>query len=160
MRLAQAMGFAEADLMHLRHGALLHDIGKMGIPDHILLKSSALTAAEWEIMKTHPKLAYQLLVPIKYLRPALEIPYAHHEKWNGSGYPLGLAGEQIPLAARLFSIVDVWDALLSDRTYRSGWSEEKVRDYLRQEAGRHFDPRLVESSFPSLKRLKISCTPP
>ncbi len=144
MRLAQAMGFAEADLMHLRHGALLHDIGKMGIPDHILLKSSALTAAEWEIMKTHPKLAYQLLVPIKYLRPALEIPYAHHEKWNGSGYPLGLAGEQIPLVARLFSIVDVWDALLSDRTYRSGWSEEKVRDYLRQEAGRHFDPRLVE----------------
>ena len=144
MRLAQAMGIAEAELVHIRHGALLHDIGKMGIPDHILGKPGPLTPAEWEIMKTHPKLAYQLLSPIAYLRPALDIPYGHHEKWDGSGYPMGLAGEQIPLAARLFAIVDVWDALLSDRPYRAGWPEEEVRRYLRDEAGRHFDPRLVE----------------
>ncbi len=145
LRLARQIGIAEGDLLHLRRGALLHDIGKMGIPDAILLKPGPLTAHEWEVMKTHPKLAFQLLSPIEYLRPALEIPYGHHEKWDGSGYPMGLAGEEIPLSARIFTIVDVWDALLSDRPYRPGWPVEKVRQYLREQAGHHFDPRVVES---------------
>ena len=145
MKLARAIGISEMDIVHIRWGALLHDIGKLGVPDQILLKPDPLTDEEWIIMRRHPTYAYNLLSPIAYLAPALEIPYSHHEKWDGSGYPLGLRGQEIPLSARIFSVVDVWDALRSDRPYRKGWSEEKVRGYLQEQAGEHFDPRIVDA---------------
>jgi PAS domain S-box-containing protein/putative nucleotidyltransferase with HDIG domain len=144
LRLARDMGMNEEELVHVRRGALLHDIGKMGIPDHILNKPGKLTSEEWEIMKNHPVLAFKLLSPIAYLRPALDIAYCHHEKWDGSGYPRGLKGEEIPLAARVFALIDVWDALSSDRPYRPAWPKEKVRAYLRENSGAHFDPEVVE----------------
>jgi PAS domain S-box-containing protein/putative nucleotidyltransferase with HDIG domain len=145
LRLARAMGIGEAGLVHIRRGALLHDIGKMAIPDGILLKPGPLTDAEEEIMRKHPVYAYEMLSPIPYLRPALDIPCCHHERWDGTGYPHGLKGEQIPLAARIFAVVDVWDALRSDRPYRPGWPREKVCDYIRAQAGKHFDPQVVEA---------------
>jgi putative nucleotidyltransferase with HDIG domain len=144
MKLARAAGITEEELVHVRRGALLHDIGKMGVPDHILLKPGKLTDEEWVVMRKHTTFAFELLSPIAYLRPALDIPYCHHEKWDGSGYPRGLKGEQIPLVARLFSIVDVWDALLSDRPYRQGWPKEKVIEHIKSLSGTHFDPKAVE----------------
>lgn len=144
LRLARAVGMTEAELVHVRRGALLHDIGKMGIPDGILLKPGPLTAEEWEIMRRHPVYAYEMLMPIDYLRPALDIPYCHHEKWDGTGYPRALKGEQIPLTARLFALVDVWDALRSERPYKPAWPEEEMRDYIRSMAGSHFDPEVTE----------------
>ncbi len=143
MQLAKAMGIGDAELVHIRRGALLHDIGKMGVPDSILLKPGKLTDEEWVAMRKHPQLAYGMLVPIAYLKPALDIPYCHHEKWDGTGYPRGLIGEQIPLAARLFAIVDVWDALCSDRPYRPAWPEHKVLEHIRSLSGTHFDPNVV-----------------
>jgi putative nucleotidyltransferase with HDIG domain len=143
IRLARAMGYPETDLIHVRRGALLHDIGKMGIPDSILLKPDKLSAEEWEVMRRHPLYAHDLLSPITHLHSALEIPYYHHEKWDGSGYPHGLQGEEIPLAARIFAVIDVWDALCSDRPYRKGWPKEKARDLIRNDAGSHFDPKVV-----------------
>jgi len=147
LRLARAIGMGDMDLVHVRRGALLHDIGKMGIPDHILLKPGPLTDEEWIIMRRHPILAHELLSPIEFLRPALDIPYCHHEKWDGTGYPRRLAGEQIPLAARLFAVVDVWDALRSDRPYRPAWTAERAEAHIRSLAGRHFDPQAVELFF-------------
>jgi len=144
VELARAMGVAEAKLVNIRRGALLHDIGKMGIPDAILLKTSKLTNEEWEIMCRHPRLAFDMLFPIDYLRPALQIPYCHHEKWDGSGYPRGLKGEEIPLAARLFAVVDVYDAITSNRPYRPAWSREEALTYIRQQSGKHFEPRMVQ----------------
>jgi len=144
LRLARAMGMSDEELVQVRRGALLHDIGKMGIPDHILLKPDKLTDQEWEIMRQHPRYAYEMLSPIAYLRPALDIPYFHHEKWDGTGYPGSLRGEQIPLPARIFAVVDVWDALGSDRPYRAGWPTEKVLDHIREQSGKHFDPRVAE----------------
>ncbi len=144
VRLSRALGMPGEALTHFYRGALLHDIGKMGIPDRILLKPGPLTDAEWQIMRQHPVYAYDLLSPIDYLRPAVDIPYCHHEKWDGAGYPRGLAGEQIPLAARIFAVVDVWDALRSDRPYRNAWSNDQVRAYLREQTGSHFDPKIVE----------------
>ena len=144
LKLAQAMGFMELDLVQIRRGALLHDIGKMGVPDKILLKPDRLTDAEWKVMKNHPQLAFDLLQPIAYLQSALEIPYCHHEKWDGSGYPRALSGAQIPLQARLFAIVDVWDAITSDRPYRKGWSRKKALKYIQDQSGKHFDPQVVE----------------
>ncbi len=144
IRLAQALGVSGADLTNVRRGALLHDIGKMGIPDAILLKPGPLDAEEWTIMRRHPEYAYQWLSPVSFLRPALEIPYSHHEKWDGTGYPRALAGEQIPLAARLFAAVDIWDALRSDRPYRAAWPVEKVIDHIRSLSGTHLDPSIVE----------------
>jgi len=143
-RLAQAMGISDTELVHIRRGALLHDIGKMGIPDGILLKPDKLTDEEWVIMKKHPQFAYDMLSSIAYLKPALDIPYCHHEKWDGTGYPRGLKGGQIPMAARLFAIVDVWDALRSDRPYRPAWSKEKTLAYIRELSGSHFDPDVVD----------------
>jgi putative nucleotidyltransferase with HDIG domain len=144
--LARAMGaFSEAELIHIRRGALLHDIGKMGIPDHILLKPGKLTDEEWQIMRQHPTYAYELLSPISYLNPALDIPYCHHEKWDGSGYPRGLKGDRIPLAARIFAVVDVWDALSSDRAYRPALPAAEVREHIRAGAGTHFDPEVVRA---------------
>jgi putative two-component system response regulator len=143
LRLAYAMGINDGNLVHIRRGALLHDIGKMGIPDSILNKPGPLTDEEWEIMRQHPVYAYELLSPIAYLRPALDIPYSHHEKWDGTGYPRGLKGKQIPIAARVFAVVDVWDALRSDRPYRDAWPEEKVRTYISEQTDIHFDPQVV-----------------
>jgi putative nucleotidyltransferase with HDIG domain len=144
LRVARSMGIEEAELVHVRRGALLHDIGKMGIPDAILLKPGPLTADEWVIMRSHPQLAREWLSPISFLRPAMDIPYGHHEKWDGTGYPLGLKGEQIPLAVRIFAAVDIWDALRSDRPYRAAWSLEMVIGHIRSLAGTHLDPSVLE----------------
>jgi HD-GYP domain-containing protein (c-di-GMP phosphodiesterase class II) len=145
LKLAERMGIGASELVHIRRGALLHDIGKLGVPDSILLKPGTLTGDEWEIMKRHPTLAREMLSPIVYLRYSIDIPYYHHEKWDGSGYPQGIKGEQIPLAARLFSIVDVWDALTSHRPYRPAWTVEETLRYIREQSGKHFDPRIVET---------------
>ena len=147
MRLARSMGITEPELTNVRRGALLHDIGKMGISDSILNKPGPLSDDEWKIMQRHPVYAYNLLSPTPFLRDATDIPYYHHEKWDGTGYPHGLRREDIPLAARIFAVADVWDALCSDRPYRSAWSEEKARKYIRQHSGTHFDPRVVDKFF-------------
>ncbi|CAG0992054.1 partial 3'3'-cGAMP-specific phosphodiesterase 2, partial [Anaerolineae bacterium] len=143
LRLARALGINEEELVHIRRGGLLHDIGKMAIPDAILLKPGPHDATEWAVMRKHPVYANDLLSPIPYLRPALDIPYHHHEKWDGTGYPHGLKGEEISLAVRIFAIVDVWDALTSDRPYRPAWHKHRVREYIRGQAGKHFDPLIV-----------------
>jgi len=145
VKLAGAFGLSDAELVQVRWGALLHDIGKMGVPDAILLKPGPLTDEEWVVMKKHPVFAFEMLSPIHYLNAALDIPYCHHEKWDGTGYPCGLKGEQIPLPARIFAVVDVWDALISDRPYRKAWSEEKARQYIQAEAGTYFDPQVLEA---------------
>jgi PAS domain S-box-containing protein len=142
--LARALGIGEDELVQIRRGALLHDIGKMGIPDRILLKPGQLTADEWMVMRNHPVYAYELISPISFLRPALDIPFCHHEKWDGSGYPSGLSGEEIPLAARIFAVVDVWDALLSDRPYRLAWEKQRVLAHIAEQSGKHFDPKIVD----------------
>jgi PAS domain S-box-containing protein len=145
LKLARLMGLPDDELVHIRRGALLHDIGKLGVPDHILLKPEALSDVEWEIMKKHPGFAYELLLPIRYLRSAaIDIPYCHHEKWDGSGYPRGLKGEEIPLSARIFAVVDVWDAITSDRSYRPAWTKDKALDYLQEQSEKHFDPHVVK----------------
>jgi len=146
-QLAKGFGIQGEDLIHIRHGALLHDMGKLGVPDSVLHKPDKLTDDEWIIMRKHPQMAYDMLYPVEYLRPALDIPYCHHEKWDGSGYPRRLKGDEIPLAARIFAIVDVWDALTSDRPYRSAWSRERALDHIRQESGIHFDPKVVDMFF-------------
>lgn len=143
--LARDMGMSDEELVHVRRGALLHDIGKMGIPDSILHKPGPLTEEEWEVVRMHPVYAYTLLSPIAYLRPALDIPYFHHERWDGTGYPRGLKGEEIPLAARVFAVADVWDALRSNRPYRPAWTREQALAYIREQPGRHFDPRVAEA---------------
>jgi putative nucleotidyltransferase with HDIG domain/PAS domain S-box-containing protein len=145
VQLANAMGMSKAEILNIRRGALLHDIGKMGVPDHILFKPDKLTDEEWVFMRKHPEYAYEMLLPITFLRPALDIPYCHHEKWDGTGYPRGLKGEEIPLAARIFAVVDVWDALYYSRRYREGWSEKRVQDYIQEQSGKHFDPQVVET---------------
>jgi len=144
MTIARKLGIPEDQIIHIYRGSLLHDIGKMGIPDSILLKPGKLDDKEWELMYKHPSYAYDMLGPIDYLRPALDIPYCHHEKWDGSGYPRGLKGEEIPMAARIFAVVDVYDALTSDRPYRKAWSENEALEYVKNESGRHFDPQVVE----------------
>lgn len=151
VRMARARGMSDGEVAHVRRGALLHDIGKMGIPDAILHKPGPLTESEWAIMRQHPVFALELLQPIEYLRTALDIPHCHHEKWDGSGYPRGLRGGAIPLAARLFAVVDVWDAIRSDRPYRAGWPEERAVDYLLSHAGTHFDPGAVDLFFQVLR---------
>ncbi len=147
VQLAQVMGLQKSELANIRRGALLHDIGKMGISDSILNKTGPLSDDEWDVMKRHPVYAYNLLYPIPFLRDAIEIPYYHHERWNGSGYPVGLSGGEIPLAARIFAVVDVWDALLSNRPYRRAWAYEDAKAYLLSETGKHFDPGVVEKFF-------------
>jgi len=144
LKLAEALGVDQGEMIHMRRGALLHDMGKLGVPDAILHKPGKLNDAEWVLMCQHPQFAYDMLYPIEYLRPALDIPFCHHEKWDGSGYPRGLKGEQIPLSARLFAIVDVWDALTSDRPYRQAWTREETLTYLKEQTGKHFEPKIVE----------------
>lgn len=153
VELSRNARIVNAELVHIRHGALLHDIGKLGIPDAILHKPDKLTDEEWVIMRKHPTFAYELLSPIKYLRLAIDIPYCHHEKWDGTGYPRGLKGEQIPFSARLFAIVDVWDALRTERPYRKAWEPDKVIEHIKSLSGTHFDPRAVELFLDMLNRL-------
>jgi HD-GYP domain-containing protein (c-di-GMP phosphodiesterase class II) len=143
IQLGRRVDIIEEELIHIRRGALLHDIGKMGIPDNILFKPGALSEEEWQVMRMHPVYAYDMLSSVSYLRKALEIPYCHHEFWNGEGYPRGLRGEDIPIKARIFSLADVWDALNSDRPYRPAWPRPKVIDYMKDMAGVQFDPTLV-----------------
>jgi PAS domain S-box-containing protein len=145
LRLAQLLHVNPHEMIHIERGALLHDIGKMGIPDSILLKPGPLTDDEWQIMRQHPFYAKNLLCDIEYLQPALDIPYCHHEKWDGSGYPRKLKGTEIPLAARIFAIIDVWDALSSNRPYRPAWDREAIIQHLKDQSGRHFDPQVVEA---------------
>jgi PAS domain S-box-containing protein/putative nucleotidyltransferase with HDIG domain len=144
IKVARSLGFSDDDLIQIRRGALLHDMGKMAIPDEILQKPGPLNETEWREMRRHPIYAYEMLSPISYLHGALEIPFCHHERWDGSGYPRGLKGEEIPLVARLFAIVDVWDALRSDRPYRKRMPREEVIAYIKDNAGKLFDPKLVE----------------
>lgn len=145
LALAKKMGLPESELGHIRRGALLHDIGKMAIPDSILQKSASLSDAEKDIMRTHPEKAHEILSRIDYLLPALDIPYCHHERWDGTGYPRGLRGEEIPLSARLFAIVDVFDALTSNRPYRKAWEKEKALTYIQEQSGKHFFPDAVDA---------------
>jgi PAS domain S-box-containing protein len=145
IRLAVMLGVAEHNLIHLRRGVLLHDVGKMGIPDSILLKAGPLTPEEWAIMRKHPEYAYQLLSNIPFLLPAMDIPYCHHERWDGAGYPRGLKGEDIPIVARIFSMVDIWDSLCSVRPYKPAWSAEKANEYIQEQSGTRFDPRVVRA---------------
>lgn len=144
VKVARTLGFSEEELTHIRRGALLHDMGKMAIPDEILQKPGPLNETEWKTMRLHPIYAYEMLSPISYLHPALDIPYCHHERWDGSGYPRGLKGEDIPLVARLFAIIDAWDALCSDRPYRKKLPKTEVITYLREKSGGLFEPRLVD----------------
>ena len=148
--LARTLGINEADMVHIRRGSLLHDIGKIGIPDAILHKPGPLSDEEWRIMRRHPEHAVELLAPFDFLQPALDIPYCHHERWDGTGYPRGLKGEQIPLAARAFAAVDIRDALSHDRPYRKAWPEERVRTHITALAGTHLDPDIVAILYPTL----------
>ena len=145
VRLATRLGIQGDELRYVRWGALLHDIGKMGVPDRILHKNGPLDPDEWAVVRQHPEYAHETLRGIEFLRPALDIPYCHHEKWDGSGYPRGLQGDSIPFFARIFAVVDVWDALSSDRPYRQAWTLEKSLAHIRQAAGSHFDPQVVEA---------------
>lgn len=144
VRLAREIGIGANEIEHIRRGTILHDIGMLGVPNHILLKPEGLTETEWEIMRKHPQFAHDVLSAIDYLRPALDIPYCHHEKWDGSGYPRGLKETQIPIAARIFSVVDVWDALRSERPYRASWPDEMVWEHIRSQSGESFDPKVVD----------------
>jgi putative nucleotidyltransferase with HDIG domain len=159
IELAKEMGFEGEDLVHIRRGALLHDIGKISIPDEIISKPGKLTEAEFDVVRRHPLFAKKWLSQIDLLKPALQIPYYHHEKWDGSGYPLGLAGEEIPLVARLFSIVDVWDALTSDRPYRRALSKEEALNLIISQSGSHFDPKVVEKFIKLLSKENFMDTP-
>lgn len=152
--LASMTVIPESEIAYVRYGALLHDIGKMGIPDVVLLKPGKLSRDEWDIMRKHPDYAYDLIYPVEYLRPCLSIPYSHHEKWDGTGYPQGLRGEEIPLSARLFAVADVWETLSSDRVYREAWPQDKVMRYIERQSGTHFDPRVVELFLYVLNRNK------
>lgn len=145
LRLAQEMGIQGEELTHIRRGALLHDIGKIAVPDSILLKPGPCSPKEWEIIRKHPQYGYDMLKEIDYLKHSLDIVLYHHEKWDGNGYPRGLAGKQIPLPARIFSIVDVWDALINDRPYHKAWEAEKILQYIEAQKGQHFDPQVVEA---------------
>ena len=144
LALAVKCGLKGKKLEDIRRGALLHDIGKIAIPDPILFKPGKLNEEEWKIMRMHPVYAYEFLKPITFLKNCMEIPYCHHEHWDGSGYPRGIKGEDIPLAARIFTVIDVWDALCTDRCYRPAWTKEKAREYIQSQAGKLFDPTIVD----------------
>ena len=152
VRLAQLMELPEERLIHIYRGALLHDIGKMAISDQVLLKAGKLTDEEFEMVRRHPQYAFDLLSPVEYLRPALNIPYCHHERFDGSGYPRGLKGEEIPLEARIFAVADVFDALTSNRPYRKRWTREKALAFIQEQRGKHFDPQVVDAFLREMKK--------
>ena len=152
VKLAEELGVCSEKLVHVRRGALLHDVGKMALPDSVLRNPGELTEEEQALMRRHPEHAWEMLKGVEFARPALEIPLCHHERWDGTGYPRGLKGEEIPLSARLFAVVDVWDALRYDRAYRPGWPAERVKEHLRGEAGKHFDPAVVPAFLRILER--------
>jgi HD-GYP domain-containing protein (c-di-GMP phosphodiesterase class II) len=152
--LAELMGIQGERMLHFQRGAILHDIGKMGVPDEILLKPGPLNAEEWLVMRKHPIYAQMLLSPIPFLEDALLIPYYHHERWDGSGYPLGLKGAQIPLEARIFAVADVWDALISDRPYRKALTEEEAIRYMKEHSGTLFDPEVISIFMSMIERNK------
>lgn len=156
--IARVMGCSTVELVNIRRGALLHDIGKMGVPDAILRKPGPLDSDEWDVMKQHPQFSGHILQQIGYLTAALDIPLYHHEKWDGTGYSQGLRGKEIPLPARIFAVVDVWDALTNDRPYRRAWPVEKARDYICEQAGKQFDPAVVDIFLRLLDKLKIKVT--
>jgi len=143
IRLALRMGVPQDRIVHIRRGCWLHDFGKIGIPDNILKKTGSLTTEEWGEMHEHPNIAYQFLWPIVYLRPAIDIPYCHHEKWDGTGYPRGLTEDQIPFEARIFAVIDTFEILTSDRPYRLAWNEDKAIEYIMSQSGLSFDPAVV-----------------
>jgi HD-GYP domain-containing protein (c-di-GMP phosphodiesterase class II) len=145
VQLAKAIEMDKTAISHLSRGAFLHDIGKMGIPDSVLQKTGPLTDEEKAIIRKHPQYAYDLLLPIAYLYPALDIPYCHHEKWDGTGYPQGLKGRKIPLAARIFSVVDAWDSMMTIRPYRPAWPRRDILEYIQEEKGSSFDPGVVDA---------------
>jgi HD-GYP domain-containing protein (c-di-GMP phosphodiesterase class II) len=153
--LAVRLGVGGPDLAHIRRGAILHDIGKVAIPDEILFKPGPLMEEEWRIMRQHPGIAVELLSPVAYLAPALDIPHWHHEKWDGTGYPDQLSGNQIPFSARLFALVDVYDALISDRPYRAAWSKQDAAQYIENQSGKHFDPKIVPEFLDLIQRKSI-----
>jgi len=150
--LAKMAGLSGSEIVQVRRGALLHDIGKIGVSETILMKPGELTAEEWQVIRKHPIFAYELFYPIEYLRECLAIPYSHHEKWDGTGYPLGLKGEQIPLPARLFAVVEVWDKLSCDRVHGRAWPQEKITQYIQEQSGSHFDPQVVDLFFRSQRQ--------
>jgi HD-GYP domain-containing protein (c-di-GMP phosphodiesterase class II) len=156
VQLADLMGISTNDQVQIRRGVLLHDIGKIGVPDSILYKPGPLSEEEWVIMRRHPEFAFEMLSPITYLRQALDIPYCHHEHWDGSGYPRRLHGEQIPLAARIFTVVDVWDALISDRPYRKPLTKAAATEFVRKNSGKLFDLRVVEVFLRMLENAQTS----
>jgi len=151
VKLAKEFGMNDDELLHIRRGSLLHDMGKLGVPDSILHKPASLADEEWTVMRKHPQFAYDMLYPVEYLRPALDIPYCHHEKWDGTGYPRGLKNTEIPLSARIFAVVDVWDALTSDRPYRSAWLPEDALAHIKKQSGTHFDPQVVDRFLKMIK---------
>jgi PAS domain S-box-containing protein len=143
--LALRMGFRLEEIVPFRHGAMLHDIGKVAIPDSVLLKPGPLNPDEWQLMKLHPVYGRELLSSIDYLQESLTIPYSHHERWDGTGYPEGLKGEEIPIEARMFAVIDVWDALGNPRPYRAAWPRQDTVDYIQDNSGRYFDPAVVQA---------------
>jgi putative nucleotidyltransferase with HDIG domain len=156
VNLAKVLGVSTIDLAHIRRGALLHDIGKMGIPESILKKERQLDKEEMAVIRLHPQYAYDLLFPIVFLHPAIDIPFCHHERWDGSGYPQGLKGEQIPFSARIFAVVDVWDALISNRPQRKAWPEDLAIDLIREQAGQQFDANVVDAFLNRKIRKKVT----
>ncbi len=158
LHMARRVGIPQTKLIYVKYGALLHDIGKLAIPDFILLKTGPLLEEERDVMRKHVDYAYEWLSGIKFLEKALDIPYCHHEKWDGTGYPRGLKGEEIPLAARIFALVDVWDALRSERPFRQAWPVDKVRDYIQNQAGKHFDPNLVPIFLEEIRYFELQST--
>jgi putative nucleotidyltransferase with HDIG domain len=155
VELAKLLGIDDEErLNQIERGAILHDIGKIGTPDSVLLKPGKLDADEWAIMLQHPQLAHDILSRIDFLRPCIDIPYCHHEKWDGSGYPQGLKGEEIPLAARIFPVIDVWDALIHPRVYKSAWPEDDVLRHIEEQSGKHFDPTVVRVFLDNYQRIK------
>lgn len=156
VNLSQAMGVPIPQHPHIRRGAYLHDIGKLAVPEVILKKAGPLSDEEWAVVRQHPQHAYDLLSPIVYLYQAIDIPYCHHERWDGKGYPQGLKGEQIPRAARIFAVVDVWDSLISDRPQRKAWTDSQAMEYLREQAGKHFDPEVVNTFLDRTIKKKVT----
>ena len=144
LKVARELGLGGEDLVHLRRGALLHDIGKLAVADAILFKPGALTPTERKYLELHTQFGYEFLAPISFLKPAAEIAYCHHENWDGSGYPRGLKGENIPLLARIVSVCNVFDVLASDQPYRAAWDNKNALRYIEEKAGKQFDPKIVE----------------